>query len=118
MAVLVSDLLSPEGYQEGIDALLARRQDLVLLHVLSPDELDPSPEVVGEWRLHDVESDWPLDATITPSVVRAYRRLVDRYCQEAADFCRRRGVTYLMLRSDVSVEDVLLRTLRKAGVLV
>ncbi|MBV9172134.1 MAG: DUF58 domain-containing protein [Chloroflexi bacterium] len=118
LAVVISDLLSPNGYQEGIDALLGRRQDVVLLHVLAPDELDPPAEIVGEWRLHDVESEWPLDATITPSVVRAYRRLVGRYCEEAADFCRRRGVTYLMLRSDVDVEDVLLRTLRRAGVLV
>jgi uncharacterized protein (DUF58 family) len=118
LAVVISDLLSPNGYQEGIDALLARRQDIVLLQLLSPDELDPPAQIVGEWRLHDVESHWPLDATITPSVVRAYRRLVGRYCEEAADFCRRRGVTYLMLRSDVDVQDVLLRTLRRAGVLV
>ena len=118
LAVLVSDLLSPNGYQPGIDALLARRQDVVVVHILAPDELEPSAEIVGEWRLLDVESDRPLDATITPSVVRAYKRLLGRYTDEAADCCRRRGVTYLLLRSDVQVEDVLLRTFRRAGVLV
>lgn len=118
LAVVVSDLLSPHGYQQGIDALLGRRQEVVLIQVLSPDELDPPADIVGEWRLHDVEAEWPLEATITPSVVRAYKRLVGRYTEEAADYCRRRGVTYLLLRSDVDVEDVLLRTLRRAGVVV
>jgi hypothetical protein len=34
------------------------------------------------------------------------------------EFCRRRGLTYLQLRSDVDLADVLLRTFRRAGVLV
>jgi uncharacterized protein (DUF58 family) len=118
MVVILSDLLSPNGYQQGIDALLGRRQDVVLIQILAPDELVPPADLVGEWRLLDVEASSPLEATITPSVVRAYRRLIERYTQEAADFCRRRGVTYLLLRSDTDVEEVLLRTLRRAGVLV
>jgi hypothetical protein len=98
--------------------LLARRQDVLLVHVLAPDELDPSPDLVGEWKLQDVEGTDPIQATITPSVVRAYKRLLTSYTREVGDYCRRRGVTYLQLSSDVSVEDVLLRTLRRAGVLV
>ena len=60
----------------------------------------------------------PLEATITPGVMRAYRRLLDGFRQEAADFCRRRGLTYLPLRSDVSLQEVLVRTFRTAGILV
>jgi uncharacterized protein (DUF58 family) len=118
MTLVVSDLFSPAGYQNGIDSLLARRQDVLLVHVLAPDELDPSPDLVGEWKLQDVEGTDPIQATITPSVVRAYKRLLTSYTREVGDYCRRRGVTYLQLSSDVSVEDVLLRTLRRAGVLV
>jgi uncharacterized protein (DUF58 family) len=118
LSVVLSDLMSPAGYQQGLDALLARRQQVVLIHVLAPDELEPPADVVGDWRLVDVESETTLDATITPSVVRAYRNLVAAYTREAAEFCRRRGATYLLLRSDTPVEDVLLRTLRRAGVLV
>lgn len=117
LAVVLSDLLSPNGYQQGIDALLGRRQEVVLVQVLAPDELEPPADLVGEWRLLDVESSSPLEVTITPSVVRAYRELVRRYTQEAAEFARRRGVHYLLIRSDTDVEQVLLRTLRRAGVL-
>ena len=118
LALVISDLFSPAGYQQGLDALLARRQDVLLVHVLAPDELEPSPDLVGEWRLQDVEDTDPIQATITPSVLRTYKRLLGAYTKEVGDFCRRRGVTYLVLRSDVPVEDVLLRTLRQVGVLI
>jgi uncharacterized protein (DUF58 family) len=118
MSVVISDLFSPTGYQQGIDALLGRRQDVLLVHVLAPDELHPSGDVLGEWRLTDTEPVAPLEATITPGVVRAYRRLLQTFMTEASDFCRRRGVTYVQVASDVSVTEIVLRTFRTLGVVV
>ena len=118
LTVLVSDLFSPSGYQQGIDALLGRRQDVLVIHVLAPDEMEPPGDLVGEWRLLDSEPAAPVEATITPGVLRAYRRLLRTFTQEAADFCRRRGVTYLQLRSDADLQDVVVRTFRSAGIVV
>jgi hypothetical protein len=118
LSVIISDLFSPTGYQQGIDALLSRRQDVLLVHLLSPDEMEPPADLLGEWRLLDSESIAPVEATITPGVVRAYRRLLNSFSGEVADFCRRRGITYVQLRSDVRLQDVLVRTFRTAGVLV
>jgi len=118
LAVIVSDLFSPNGYQQGIDALLSRRQDVVLVHLLSPDEMEPPADLIGEWRLQDSEAAAPVEATITPGVLKAYRRLLQTYSSEAAEFCRRRGIIYLQLRSDVRLQDVLVRTFRTAGILV
>jgi uncharacterized protein DUF58 len=118
MTAVVSDLFSPEGYQQGIDALLARRQDVMLLQVLSPDELDPPADLIGEWRLLDSEPTAPLEASISPGVLRAYRRLLSTYTQEAENFCRRRGIVFLQLRSDVKIQDVVLRTFRTLGVVI
>jgi uncharacterized protein (DUF58 family) len=116
MTVILSDLFSPEGYQQGIDALLGRRQDVLLVHVLAPDELSPPADLVGEWRLVDTEPAAPVEASISPSVLRAYRRLLGAFTAEVGDFCRRRGVTYLQLRSDTNVAEVVLRTFRRIGV--
>jgi uncharacterized protein (DUF58 family) len=118
MTVVISDLFSPSGYQQGIDALLGRRQDVLLLQVLAPDELQPPGELIGEWRLIDTEPADPLEATITPGVVRAYRRLLRSFTQEASDFCRRRGVTFLQLSSATRIEDIVLRTFRTLGVVI
>jgi uncharacterized protein (DUF58 family) len=118
MSVVISDLFSPSGYQQGIDALLGRRQDVLLVQVLAPDELQPPADLLGEWRLTDTEPAAPLEATITPGVLRAYRRIVQAFIAEASDFCRRRGVTYLQISSDVSVTEIVLRTFRTLGVVV
>ncbi len=105
MTVVVSDLFSPEGYQ-------------MLLQILAPDEIDPPADLIGEWRLLDSEPTTPLEASISPSVLRAYHRLLKSYTQEAEDFCRRRGIVFIQLRSDVNVQDVVLRTFRTLGVVV
>jgi len=118
MSVVISDLFSPSGYQHGIDALLGRRQDVLLVHVLARDELQPPADLLGEWRLTDTEPAAPLEATITPGVVRAYRRLLQTFIAEANEFCRRRGITYLQVASDVSVTEIVLRTFRTVGVVV
>jgi uncharacterized protein (DUF58 family) len=118
MCVVISDLFSPSGYQQGIDALLARRQDILLIHVLAADELHPPADLLGEWRLTDAEPAAPLEATITPAVLRAYRRLLRTFIAEASDFCRRRGVTYVQVSSDASVANLVLRTFRTLGVVV
>src|SRR5579859_6591572 len=118
MSVVVSDLFSAAGYQLGIDALLGQRQDVLLVHVLAADELQPPADMVGEWRLLDSEPDAVVQASITPSVLRAYRRLLGAFTREVADFCRRRGVVYVQLRSDSRVEDVVLRSFRSLGIVV
>ena len=118
LCVVVSDLFSPTGYQRGIDALLGRRQDVLLMHVLSADEMQPPPDLIGEWRLVDSEPGAPVEASITPAVIGAYRRLLKTFTEEATEFCRRRGITYLQMRSDVSLSEVVLRTFRRAGVVV
>ncbi len=118
LTVVVSDLFSPTGYQQGIDALLGRRQDVVLVHVLTPDELHPPADLLGEWRLVDSEPLAPIEATITPGVLRAYRRLLEEFSREAANFCRRRGLTYIQIRSDVNLQDLMQHTFRSAGILV
>jgi uncharacterized protein (DUF58 family) len=118
LSVIISDLFSPAGYQQGIDAMLTHRQDVLLVHVLSPDELQPPQDLLGEWRLLDSEPMPSVEATITPGVLRSYRRLLNSFVLEAADFCRRRGITYVQLRSDVKLQDVLARTFRDAGILV
>lgn len=117
LTVVFSDLLSPGGYQAGVGALLAARQEVVLVHVLAPEELDPHADALGDWRLVDGEGDGVLDVTVTARVLEAYRRRAAAYVQEVATFCRRRGATYVLVSSDVPLRDVLVHTLRQAGVL-
>ena len=51
---LLSDLFGPGDSREGLTTLLARGYELVLLHLLSPDEA--APELSGDLKLIDVET--------------------------------------------------------------
>jgi len=61
--VVVSDLLTPAGLALGLDALLARQTDVVLLHVVSPDEVDP--RLAGEVELIDAETNEQLEVGVS-----------------------------------------------------
>ena len=41
LAVVISDLLDPAGYERGLRALLERRFDVHVVHLLAPDEMNP-----------------------------------------------------------------------------
>ena len=114
LAILITDLLSPKGYQTGLKSLFGLRQEVVLLQVLAPEEL--KPDLTGHWRLVDDEEETPMEVTVTPDVLQAYRERLDAFVKEVADFCHSYSITFLQLRSDLSIEEVVLRLLHRARV--
>src|SRR2546423_9794611 len=53
LTIVISDFLAPGGYQAGIRAVRQLRQEVALLQILAPDELEP--DIQGDWRLQDRE---------------------------------------------------------------
>ncbi len=94
MTVLLSDFLSPGGYRAGLDRLLAARQELLLIHLVSPDELEPA--FAGPVTLLDVETSRRKEVTVDPYLRQRYREAVQQHRQEIAEFCRRRDINYLL----------------------
>ena len=115
LAIVISDLLSPEGYEEGLDALLQAGLDVVVIQVLSPQELEPAEG--GDVELEDAETGEIVQVSLTPRMIGIYRERLDRWCADAEDACARRGITYLRTATDVPLEDLLLEQLRRVGVL-
>lgn len=112
--LLVSDLLDPD-WQDGLRALLARRFDITVLHVLAPDELEPA--LSGDLRLRDVETGAALEVTIDEALLERYRTNVRAWQGEVRSWCHARGINYVLSPTNVSVEEVVLRLLRRRGVL-
>ena len=116
LAIVISDLLDDErGYQQGLQSLLKAGFEIHLLHLLSEEEL--KPELDGDLRLVDSEGGSEIDVTIDQRAVGDYQRSFQRFCDEAAHFCRRHGVTYLRLSSAVPFEDFVFHRLRNSRVL-
>lgn len=131
--VVLSDFLVREGYEPGLNALgagLGREAgagdafDTYCLQVLSPGELDPAREgagaesgVVGDVRLTDVETGESREVTVTAALLKQYKANLDRFLGGLSSFCASRGMVHAVVRSDTDVEDVLLDTLRRRGML-
>lgn len=122
LVVVVSDFLDRGGYLAGLDALAARgHYDVVCVQVLSAGEMDPASEaergLVGDLRLTDAEGGPDAEVTLTPGLVKAYRRRLEAFVAGLGEACAARGMTHLVVRSDADVGDLIERSLRERGVL-
>lgn len=114
LAVVISDFLSPSGYQTGLRSLARMRQEVALVQVLAPDEIEP--DLQGDWQLRDSEGGGSIDVSITPAVLEAYRRRLEMYMQEIASFAHDHAMTYAMVPSGTALLDVVQRLLKQVGV--
>lgn len=110
LAVILSDLLDPLGYAAGLRALRERRFDVHVIHLLAPEELNPS--FTGDLWLRDAETGELRELTLDARALRNYRRRVEQFLADAEAFCRANEITYHRVTTDIPVEDVVLRQLK------
>jgi uncharacterized protein (DUF58 family) len=113
LVIVVSDLLAADGISGAWDALLGT--DVVVLHVVSPSELDP--KLAGEVELVDAETGDILEIGASLETLNAYRARYADWLAEQQAGCEQRGMRYVRLRTDRAVPAVMLDDLRRAGVL-
>ena len=114
VAVVISDFLDPAGYASGLRALMERRFDIHVLHLLSPDEM--RPVLGGDLELVDAESGEVREVSVDAEVLRSYERQLGTFISGIEGFCRANELNYVRVVSDMPVEDLLLRRL-KGGML-
>jgi uncharacterized protein (DUF58 family) len=110
LAVLISDLLDPRGFEAGIRRLLERRYDVHVVHVLDPAEMNP--DLAGDLRLQDAETGEVRDITVDAETLRAYRERLSQFLQRVEGFCRAREVGYHRVITDTPVEEFVVAQLR------
>ena len=102
-------------WEKGIRALIARRFQVVLLHVLDQEEVNPS--FSGDIRLVDAETGAAREISLTPQMVARYKTALDGFCGRLSEAAAKYGMDYLRTTTDAPLEDLLLSTLRKSGLL-
>jgi uncharacterized protein (DUF58 family) len=110
LAVVISDLLDPAGYEHGIRALLERRFDVHLIHVLAPEEMNP--DLAGDLRLVDSETGERRELSMDGDAIRAYRERLRQFLDRVEAFCRTKEIGYHRMTSDAPVEEFVLAQLR------
>jgi uncharacterized protein (DUF58 family) len=112
VAVVMSDCFGAD-VETGLKALLYRKFQVTLLHVLDREELQPT--LVGDLKLIDSETGEAREITVSASLLRQYQRTVDAFCGGLQAFCRRYGVDYVRTTTDTPFEDLILKYLRRSG---
>jgi uncharacterized protein (DUF58 family) len=114
VAVVLSDLLDPEGYEAGLNTLVGRGFQVNVVHILSPEEL--APTTFGDLRLVDAESGDSREVTFGKYRLKAYQQTVQNFCARLREFCQSRGIHYFLARSDMDLGELILKQLRRAEV--
>jgi uncharacterized protein (DUF58 family) len=113
VVVLVSDLLDSAA-DRVIRELAATGSELIILHVLSPEELDPAIE--GDLRLVDSESGEGLDVTIDLATVDAYKARLAAWQEGFAELAAKRRATYVSMSTELPLADLVFAELRRRWV--
>jgi len=111
--VLITDLMDKSGYESGLRFLLAQNLDVYLIHVLSPEELNP--DVKGDLKLVDCEDNDMAEVTVSRPLLERYQRTLAAFIDGAREFCTRRGMTYLMTSTETPVDQLVSKYLRQRG---
>lgn len=113
IVVLITDLLDKHGFQDALRYMVARQMDTYVIHVLSPEELDP--DVKGDLRLIDCEDEDVAEITVSAPLLKRYKQTLAAFVDSAREFCTRRGMTYLLANTQVPVDQLISSYLRKRG---
>lgn len=111
VVMVISDFLDPQGFAPGLESLVTRGCLLQIVQVLAPEEWEPPWH--GDLRMVDCETGAEQDVTFGRFRLHAYQRTVQHFTGNLRHFCRARGIGYTLVRTDQTVEDFVLRELRR-----
>ncbi len=114
VVVLITDLLDKQGYEQALRMLIGRRMDVYVIHLLAPEELDPP--IQGDLKLVDAEDGDQAEVTVNRVLLERYKQTVDSFIETARTFCSRRGIAYMLTRTDQPVDALVTKYLRERGV--
>ncbi len=115
MCVLISDLFSEDGNEGALASLQFRKQQAVLVHVLSKEEMEP--ELNGSLRLMDSEGGPNMDITVNGELLRRYQKNLESFIGSARSYCHRHGIPYVLMRSDMDLMHDALGHFMRGGII-
>jgi len=114
LAIVLSDFLDPAGYEAGLTALVGRGFQVNCVQILAPEEL--APTTFGDLRLVDSESGGLQEVTFGRYRMKAYQQTVQNFIQRLREYTTKRGINFFMAPSNMDLQDLLLKQLRKSEV--
>lgn len=115
LAVLISDLYDPAGFEKGINVLRYNKFEPFVLHITDPE--DAKPDLKGDLVIYDCESGEEREVTVTNKVLEKYAAAYESYLRRVERFCKSRQVAYFRADVNVAFDELILRVFRRGGFL-
>lgn len=90
LVILISDFFSPGGRERGLDALARHGHDVVVVHVLAREEVEPKSS--GRTQFVDVETGRNVTLAVGDETLAEYRERLAAFRLELAATLRRRAI--------------------------
>jgi len=114
MKVVISDFLDKQGFQGALKWLLKGGNEVVVVQVLSPQEV--KPPIVGDLSLEDCEDGQITEVSVTANLLKRYESNLKALVGGLREYCRTRGLANFFVQSSHPVEQVILNSMRRTGV--
>lgn len=115
LAVLLSDLYDPAGFERGINVLRYNKFEPYVVHVVDP--ADARPDLRGDVHVYDCETGDEREVTVTDSLLDRMEAAYRDYLGEVERFCAKNQVPYFPAEVDVPFDELVLRVFRRGGFL-
>lgn len=115
LAVLLSDLYDPAGFERGINVLRYNKFEPFVIHVVDPAEA--RPKLQGDVLLYDCETGDEREVTVTPKVLGRFAEAHREYARSVAMFCATHQVSHIEANVTVPFDELVLRVFRRGGFL-
>jgi uncharacterized protein (DUF58 family) len=114
LAVVVSDLYDPAGFERGLDLLRHRRYEPHVVQLYDRREAEPAG-VLGDLELYDIETEQGRKVTVTEKNLRQYRRLFAAFQQSVQRYCNQYGLGCTRSSTEIPFDELILKMMRLAG---
>ena len=115
LAVLVSDLYDPSGFESGINALRFNGFEPFVVHVV--DKREAAPPIKGDVLVYDCETGDEREVTVTADLLERLGQAFSEYREQIERFCVQKQVPHLTADIDVPFDELVLRVFRRGGFL-
>jgi len=116
VAILLSDFLSADDFLRPLNLLHSAGLEVMALQILSPSEL--APEIAGDLRFVDSETQATLDITSAGDLLALYHEYREGHAARLAELCQQRSGRFLTVSSAEPFEAIVFDTLRRRGWIV
>ena len=113
LAIVISDLYDPAGFQRGIDVLRHHRYEPHVVQIF--DRREAEPDLLGDVELIDVETGTARKVTVTEKNLRQYKQIFRSYVDSIDRYCRSYGLGCTRAETSIAFDELILTMMRTAG---